>query len=294
MLSSPRGIITPEHARRERGDMVTLRERKLAIVLLDLVGSTAFTQKVGARRAAEWLQYHDRLARSLLYRFRGREIDRSDGFMLSFENPLDAVNFALLYQRDIPQKTKLETRIGVHWGTVVEVEQDELMTMVGAKRYELEGIAKQIAARTMSLCSPRQVLLTEAAFNTVKGRTDTHTPRGTRYACVGLYRFKGVRAPVTLYAVGDTTPTLQPPRGNDKARRIGGPRRVKSRLRHMRALELGTWALTRAAAIAALALSGILLKWIANPDARRLWGLDHPPWTWIDHITSLVSLLTGN
>ena len=63
--------------------MVDLKERQLAIVLLDLIGSTAFVERVGAKDAAIWLQYHDRLARSLLYKFDGREIDRSDGFMLS-------------------------------------------------------------------------------------------------------------------------------------------------------------------------------------------------------------------
>ena len=51
--------------------MVDLKETHLAIVLLDIIGSTAFVQKVGARKAAVWLQYHDRLARSLLYKFEG-------------------------------------------------------------------------------------------------------------------------------------------------------------------------------------------------------------------------------
>ena len=70
------------------------QERKLAIVLLDLIGSTAFIRKAGAMKAAEWMQYHDRLARSLLYKYQGREIDRSDGFLLSFERPIDALNFS--------------------------------------------------------------------------------------------------------------------------------------------------------------------------------------------------------
>jgi len=116
------------------------KERHLAIVLLDLIGSTAFVQKVGARKAAEWLQYHDRLTRSLLYKFEGREIDRSDGFMLSFERPIDAVNFALHYQASIPSKTKIQCRIGIHYGSVIEVQQDELFTMTGAKSIELEGV----------------------------------------------------------------------------------------------------------------------------------------------------------
>ena len=71
-----------------------LIETKLAIVLLDLIGSTRFVQSAGAMKAAMWLQKHDRLTRSLIYKFNGREIDRSDGFLLSFERPIDAVNFA--------------------------------------------------------------------------------------------------------------------------------------------------------------------------------------------------------
>ena len=89
--------------------MVQMTERQLAIVLLDLIGSTAFVQRMGAMKSAQWLQYHDRETRSLLYKFSGREIDRSDGFMLSFENIVDAVNFGLWYQKTIPLKTKLNS-----------------------------------------------------------------------------------------------------------------------------------------------------------------------------------------
>jgi len=142
-------------------------------------------------RGAKWLQYHDRLARSLVYKFSGREIDRSDGFLLSFERPIDAVNFALHYQLTIPPKTKLGARIGIHWGKIVEVKQDELITMGGAKAVELEGLAKNIAARAMSLCGAGQVLLTAEAMKAVKHRTNSFTPKGTRYALAGEYRFKG-------------------------------------------------------------------------------------------------------
>lgn len=49
----------------------SMKQRKLALVLLDLVGSTAFIQKVGSVKAAKWLQKHDRLARSLCYKHEG-------------------------------------------------------------------------------------------------------------------------------------------------------------------------------------------------------------------------------
>ena len=71
------------------------------MVILDLIGSTKFVERFGAYDAARLFQYHDRRARTLMYRFGGREIDRSDGFLLSFERVIDAVNFGLYYQMKI-------------------------------------------------------------------------------------------------------------------------------------------------------------------------------------------------
>ena len=265
------------------------RERWLAIVLLDLIGSTRFVQQVGARRAAEWLQYHDQLTRSLIYKFNGREIDRSDGFLLSFERPIDAVNFGLLYQASIPAKTRLDTRIGIHWGQVVEVEQDELYTLVGAKGVELEGIAKNTAARTMSLCGPGQVLLTEEAFSAVRNRTNHWTPAQTRFACVGLYQFKGVREPQVIYAVGQTIESLQPPRGSEKVRRLGGPRRVKSRMRDKRLMEwvdlVNLW-LPPVLLIIFIASSWPVLR---DPAMRKFWGLSW--FWWVDYIDPYIQAM---
>lgn len=243
--------------------MVDLKERQLCIVLLDLIGSTRFVQQVGAQKAAEWLQYHDRLARSLLYKFEGREIDRSDGFMLSFEKPIDALNFALHYQMTIPQKVRLDTRIGIHWGSVIEVKQDDTWTAVGAKGVELEGISKNIAARTMSLCGPGQVLLTEQALNAVRNKTNYHTPKETRFVCVGLYKFKGVSKAQSVYAVGSTIESLQPPQGNDKVKRVGGPKRVKSKARDRRILEWINWLLPKLALISLVYIICILWPWLS-------------------------------
>ena len=196
---------------------ITLKEKKLAIVLLDIIGSTAFVQKYGAQKAAEWFQYHDRMTRNLCYKFKGREIDRSDGFLMSFDTAIDAVNFALHYQKTIPQKTKLDTRIGIHWGKVIEVQQDELYALMGAKGVELEGIGKNIAARTMSICGPKQVLLTKEAFSAIKNRTNHWTPKGTRYVMVGLYKFKGVAETQVIYAVGESIESLQTEVANHKS-----------------------------------------------------------------------------
>lgn len=258
-----------------------LIETKLAIVLLDLIGSTKFVQSVGAMKAAKWLQYHDRLTRSLILKFNGREIDRSDGFLLSFERPVDAVNFALHYQNSIPQKTKLQCRIGIHWGVIVEVKQDELYTLSGAKQIELEGISKNIAARTMSLCGAGQVLLTKEAMKAVKSRTNRYTPKGTRYACAGMYRFKGVKVPQVIYTVGTTIESLQPPKGSDKVKRLGGPKRIKSRLRDKQLREWLWFFASRTALIIFLWFLTVLVPILIDRHARLMSGLDYY-FYWVD------------
>ena len=240
-----------------------IKTRELSIVLLDLIGSTRFVQRVGHTKAAKWLQYHDRLTRSLMFKFSGREIDRSDGFLISFEEPINAVNFALHYQMTIPPKTRLNTRIGIHVGTVAEVTQRELDVMVGAKPVELEGVAKNLAARIMSLCQAGQVLMSSDAFARVKNKTNYDTPRGVRYAQVGLYKFKGIAGARVVYAVGQSIKSLQPPAGSDKARRLGGPKRIKSRARHRRLMEWVWWTLKRFAVVNAIYIIYVLWPYLS-------------------------------
>ena len=254
---------------------VTMKERSLAIVLLDIIGSTAFVQKNGAQVAARWFQVHDRLTRSLIYRFEGREIDRSDGFLLSFNRTIDAVNFALHYQKTIPKKTKLNTRIGIHWGKIIEVQQDELFVGVGAKRVELEGLAKNIAARTMSLCQAGQVLLTKEAFASVKGRTSLHTPKSTRYACVGMYRFKGVKHAQQIYAVGETIDSLQPPPSSEKVKRLGGPKYIRKRARDRKFLDWVDWFIWRAGVLSLIFYLYVFFRISTIPMTRTLIGLPY-------------------
>jgi len=205
----------------------SLKNRNLALVLLDIVGSTAFVQKVGAVTAARVLQRHDQLARSACYRNNGREIDRSDGFLMSFENVQDAIKFALEYNRKVTPKIKLRARVGIHWGQIVEVQQHELFVDAGAKRVELEGISKNIAARTMSLANPSQILLTKDAYLALKNSVKMTLPDTVRTACVGFYKFKGVQMPQQIYAIAEDHALLQPPKGNDKVKRIGGPKYIK-------------------------------------------------------------------
>lgn len=266
-----------------------LKETHLAIVLLDLIGSTRFVQRVGPIKAAKWLQYHDRLARSLCYKFNGREIDRSDGFLLSFESTIDAVNFSLKYQATIPNKTKLGCRIGIHWGKIVEVHQHELDVGIGVKQIELEGVAKNIAARTMSLCQRGQILLTKEAVTKVKGKANSHTPKNTRFACVGLYKFKGVREPQEIYAVGETFESLQPPPGSEKVKRLGGPKKIRKRARDRAILDWISWIFWRVGLIAAIFWAYLFCRIIISPTARSLIGLPY----YMPNLDTFVKVILG-
>ena len=131
---------------------VKLKHTYLAIVLLDLVGSTAFVQKVGPIKAVEdgystMTDWQDLHAISIV----GEKLIALMDLM-SFENMSDAVSFALEYNKKVSPKTKLQARIGIHWGSIVEVHQDELYVGVGAKKVELEGIAKNIAKKNNEPC----------------------------------------------------------------------------------------------------------------------------------------------
>lgn len=252
-----------------------MKERYLAIVLLDIIGSTAFVQRAGAQVAAQWFQVHDRLARSLVYKHDGREIDRSDGFLLSFDRIIDAVNFALAYQKTVPKKTNLQTRIGIHWGKIIEVKQDDVFVGAGAKRVELEGLAKNIAARTMSLCGAGQVLLTKEAMNAIKSRVNSNVPKSTRYVCVGMYKFKGVSKPQEIFAVGETIESLQPPKGSEKVKRLGGPKYIRKRAKDRKFWDWFWWFIWRLGFIELILISYLIFQLSLRPMTRTLIGLDY-------------------
>jgi class 3 adenylate cyclase len=72
-----------------------------ALVLCDLADSTTLVERLGDKTAAELIRRHDRLVRVALQRHGGREIDKTDGFLLLFERPIEAVAFALEYQRGL-------------------------------------------------------------------------------------------------------------------------------------------------------------------------------------------------
>ena len=254
------------------------------VALCDLADSTALVERLGDRRAAELFRRHDRLARDLLQRHRGREIDKTDGFLALFERPINAVAFALDYQRALrdlgaEQRLTLTARVGVHVGDVLLWENAAEDIAQGAKRIEVEGLAKPVAARLMNLARPGQILLSGMTHNLAQRSQHDLGPvaERVRWPTHGRYRFKGVPAPMLVHEVGEVgIAPLKAPPSSTKAQR-----------------ELPLWRQPRALAVEAIAALGTVLvlvfalttrpqpaiafgerDWVVVGDLRNLTGDD--------------------
>ena len=124
----------------------------------------------------------------------------------------------------------------------------------------------------------------------IKGRINRFTPKGARYACVGIYKFKGVKEPQIVYTVGTTIESLQPPKGSEKVKRLGGPKKIKSQMKDKELKEWLWYLLTRTALIMVLYELTILGPIIIDPTLRKLNNLDGWFW-WLDHLTTFIEML---
>ena len=186
----------------------------LALLLTDVVDSTQLAERLGDAAAAELGAVHDRVARDLLRAWRGREIDKTDGMLMLFDGAADALGFAVAYHAALaalPQP--LRARAGLHVGTVILRHNPPEDVAHGAKPVEVEGIAKPLAARVMSLALGGQTLLTaeaRAAVGDTPLRVQSH----------GFWRIKGLAEPVELFEAGDEGAPFTPPPDSGKVYRV--------------------------------------------------------------------------
>jgi len=207
------------------------------LVLTELVGFAALTQTLGDAWAAALAHRHDRLARDLLAEHRGLEIDRGDGFLLLFERPAVAVDFALAYHRAIDafarqEDIELAARVGLHVGEVYLRRNPDSDVARGAKPLEVEGLARSLALRILALAGPRQTLLTRGAFDLARrasvGAARTDVP--LRWLAHGAYVLTEAETstvteePVEIFEVGlESFAPLRAPTDTHQARRAVAP-----------------------------------------------------------------------
>ncbi|KFN49571.1 putative peptide modification system cyclase [Arenimonas composti] len=190
------------------------------VLLADIVDSTALVERLGDMRAALLLQKHDQLLRQSIQFCHGQLIDKADGVLALFERPIQALDFALRYQRGLrelgqAEGMSLRVRIGVHVGDVMMWANEPQHVRAGAKPFEVEGLAKPVAARLMNLALPGQILMSGMAQNLCQRAVGElgEAGRELRFVLHGRYRFKGVPAPMLVHEVGE--PGLSPLRAPD-------------------------------------------------------------------------------
>jgi class 3 adenylate cyclase len=161
-------------------------DRVLATVLFtDIVDSTRRAAEMGDRDWRALLDAHDAIVRSLLARFRGREVNTSgDGFLAMFDGPQRAIRCAMAI-RDAVQALGIQVRAGLHTGEC-EIRGDDI-----------GGIGVHIGARVSAIAGPNEVLVSSTLRDLVIGSGLEFEERGT-------YELKGVPGEWRLFAVAAT------------------------------------------------------------------------------------------
>ncbi len=210
----------------EVSDAVALK----TLLVIDLIDSGKLIETLGDARAFDIQARHDRLARDLVARHQGREIDKTDGFLLLFQRPVDAVECALAYHAALAELSRqigvrIQAGAGIHLGEVFLHENTPEDVARGAKPIEVEGLAKPIAARAMSLARGGQTLLTQGVYELARrALVGSQSHAGNlRWLAHGAYRFKGVDEDFQVFEVGvEGVAPLAAPRSTAKVRRRRG------------------------------------------------------------------------
>jgi len=186
-----------------------------ALLMVDIVDSTAITERLGSDRASSTWAEHDRVVRALLRSKGGQEIDKTDGFLAAFEDVGQAAACAIEYHRalrrlDVP----VLARAALH-SARVEVQRTALEDVAhGAKPVEVtDWLAKAVTARALSVAGGGRTLLTSEA---ARGLADAQF----RLFRHGHWRFRGLSEPMEIFELLDDDVGPAPPSSASKAYQV--------------------------------------------------------------------------
>ena len=223
-------VVRDAPASEEPAEGVVLR----TLMVSDLPRKLALVEQVGDDRAAELFEGHDRRARQLMVEHGGREIEKADGFLLLFERPWSAVAYALAYHQVLEalsraEGVKLAARVAIHLGEVVLNRTAPQEVARGAKPLDIEGLAKPLVQRLLSLAREHQTLLTRGAFDLARrgavGKVEG--AEDLRWLAHGGYLLETVAEPLELFEVGRAGfAPLEAPAGSEAVKRALGQNEI--------------------------------------------------------------------
>ena len=167
--------------------------RKLAAILVsDVAGYSRLAGADEDRTLARLRTLRSDLIDPIISVHHGRVVKRTgDGSIIEFRSVVDAVRCAIeiqtgLNERNagVPPEKRIEFRVGVHLGDVVEESDGDLM-----------GDGVNIAARLEGIAKPGAICLSEDSYRQVKGRLDL------KVSDLGLTQLKNIAEPVHVYSL---------------------------------------------------------------------------------------------
>src|SRR5580693_8673429 len=167
--------------------------RKLAAILVsDVVGYSRLAGADEDRILARLRTLRSDLIDPTIAVHHGRIVKRTgDGSILEFRSVVDAVNCAIEVQRAMVERNaevapdkRIEFRIGIHLGDVVEESDGDLM-----------GDGVNIAARLQGVAKPGGICISDDAFRQVKSRLDL------KVSDLGPVPLKNIAEPMRAYSL---------------------------------------------------------------------------------------------
>jgi TolB-like protein/class 3 adenylate cyclase len=167
--------------------------RKLAAILVaDVVGYSRLAGADEERTLARLRALRSDLIDPSNALHHGRIVKRTgDGIIIEFRSVVDAMRCAIEVQTGmvernagVPPERRIELRVGVHLGDVVEESDGDLM-----------GDGVNIAARLEGVAKPGAICLSEQAYWQVKGRLDFAV------ADLGPTQLKNIAEPIRVYSL---------------------------------------------------------------------------------------------
>jgi adenylate cyclase len=168
-------------------------QRKLAAILAaDVVGFSRLTGADEDRTLARLRALRSDLIDPTIAVHRGRVVKRTgDGAIVEFRSVVDAVRCAIEVQNAMVERNagvsedrRIEFRIGIHLGDVVEESDGDLM-----------GDGVNIAARLEGVATPGAICLSEDAYRQVKARLDLSV------SDLGQTKLKNIADPMRVYSL---------------------------------------------------------------------------------------------
>ena len=194
--------------------------RKLAAILVsDVVGYSRLTGADEDRILARLRTLRSDLIDPTIAVHRGRIVKRTgDGSIIEFRSVVDAVNCAVEIQRAMVERNaevapdkRIDFRIGIHLGDVVEESDGDLM-----------GDGVNIAARLEGVAKPGGICLSEDAYRQVKQRLDL------KVSDLGQTQLKNIAETVRVYSLEVGQPAEAKPTPSAAAARPETPAPRKS------------------------------------------------------------------